>query len=933
MIWIGLNGRAAARRPNVLRRFPVVAFAALALGLATQTAVAQTLQQQQAPGAILQHPPAAPNVTRQPGQGAAPPQQRPEAAPTAPPAGGDESVDTTGVWYHLRQHDLNSAETEFKRLSQSHPRWQPPADLMFALRTAEFDAAKARHDTEEMRRLATSVGSFDRCGHPDLAWGIVEVPGIGDRQTLLDMARCADAGVAAGSMDRYLRGVAPANRMTTVTSLAQQQWPQSVRKVLDGAKLQASLDALATGHPTDAELADAEAMTTAAQNSGAAITLGWHYFKAGNAAKAKQWFSSALAWGGDSSAHEGLARSQLAEGDLDAVKRMIQSIPALRAPLADALLNRALTRVDQGASIDEIASDVKDAIEFGKSDAWETVGWRLLDHHRPDDALAAFTQAGEGENAVFGRIMAMRAAGQVAAADALACKRRSLSDRLTKACADSIAGRQLAAYKAGDYAEAEKLGDQLAAIAPDRLDARALTAWSAYHANNPQKAARIFAELYARKHDHDLANGLALSMRSAGQTEQLRALAASDKMLADVVAAQDADTGWYRKQFDLAATGPSPKEGLAGRPGWLVGAGMETAFITADQQPGQGLFKALAGQVFAQGMVGQTRLGFSVTGAGIDIGTPAPDALIGLRPLADQFPPTTGASLIQPAMTARWEAPDWTTSAMLGLTPLNGAVSPLPIGNVSVTHYMDPVILTGGFFARSVTNSLLSYAGMIDPVSGAAWGRVTDMGASFRTIYLPLDRVSLTFTGEGAYLAGDNVASNNRVSLRFDASYDFRPDNFDHLRFGPFLSFAHYERNLDFYTFGQGGYYSPDADTRGGVLLDLLTPEGRKWQIEFKQSVAYGKVSEAASPEFPLSSSMPTFAGTKLSGIDLDSQLRGSVLLSDHLILSGFAGYSNAPGYNGIVAGASLSIPFDMRRGVFSTDFPDSTFRPFDVWR
>jgi hypothetical protein len=57
------------------------------------------------------------------------------------------------------------------------------------------------------------------------------------------------------------------------------------------------------------------------------------------------------------------------------------------------------------------------------------------------------------------------------------------------------------------------------------------------------------------------------------------------------------------------------------------------------------------------------------------------------------------------------------------------------------------------------------------------------------------------------------------------------------------------------------------------------------------------------------------------------------VLLSDHLILSGFAAYSNAPGYTGFVAGLFLSIPFDARRGVFSADLPDSTFRPFSVWR
>jgi cellulose synthase operon protein C len=956
----GRTDRAAARRRNVLC-FLTRGLSVLALGLATQTTVAQqTLQQQQAPGVVVQHPQTVPTVTRQPGQGTPaqsteplPLQQQPQAAPTNPPPAAEQNVDTTGIWFHLHQHDVSAAEADFTRLTQAHPRWKPPPDLVFALRSAEFDAAKAKGDAAEMRRLVTSIGSFDRCAHPDLAWGIAEIPGVGDKETLLGMARhCTDTGIAAGSMDRYLRATPSASREVTAALLAQQQWPPSVSQVLDGVRLKASLDALASGHPTEAQVADAEATTKATKNAGAAIALGWHYLNGGNATKASDWFSSAISWGGGASAQEGLERSRQPGGGAVASKAPQpgeappataptgKAAPPAKTPIrpapaalpADAALAQALKRVDQGAPMNEIAADAQRAVELGKSDTWETVGWRLLDRQRSDDALTAFTRAGPTENAVFGRVTAAQKAGKEDEASGVACGQRTLSPRLAQACADSLASRQLAAYNANNFAEAEKLGDQLAEIAPDKAGPRALTAWSAYKTGDTKKAAGIFAELYHRNHDHDLANGLALSLRASGQTQVLRERAASDKTLGDIVAAQDADTAWYRKQFDLAATGPSPNPSLTGRSGWLVGTGMETT-ILADQLPGQGRFNALAGRVFAEGMVGSARLGFSLTGADIGIGTPLPDALIGMRPLPDRVSPTSGADLVVPNMTARWEWPDWTASTQLGLSPLNTAVGPLPTASASLAHYMDPVILNGRVFTQSVTNSLLSYGGMRDPVSGTAWGRVMDTGGSLQAIYLPVDRVSLSFTGEGAYLAGENVASNSRLSLRVDAAYDFRPENLDHLRVGPFVSFAHYERNLDFYTFGQGGYYSPDADTREGVLIDLLTAEGRKWQIEAKQSLAHGNVSEAASPEYPLSSSPLTFGGNRFTGIDIDTQLRGSVLVTDHLILSGFAGYSNAPGYKGYVAGLFVSIPFDARQGVFSTDLPDSTFRPFNVWR
>ncbi len=90
---------------------------------------------------------------------------------------------------------------------------------------------------------------------------------------------------------------------------------------------------------------------------------------------------------------------------------MVQSAPTLRAPLADALEARALTPVDHAAPMNEIAADVRSAVDFGKSDAREKVGWRLLDRHRPADALTAFTTAPPTENAVLGRVLATRAAG------------------------------------------------------------------------------------------------------------------------------------------------------------------------------------------------------------------------------------------------------------------------------------------------------------------------------------------------------------------------------------------------------------------------------------------------------------------------------------------------------------------------------------------
>ena len=391
MMWIGHAGGAAGRCRPFSARFLALLVSGLVFDLVAQKAPAQILQEKQrAPGVSVEQQSGTPTSETQGGEGGVQVQRKPtqrmelERTPTQeketlPPAAAAQPVDTTGIWYWLRMHNLKAAEAEFTRLSQANPEWRPPADLLTALREAE--------------------------------------------------------------------------------------------------------------HPTPAQLPVTEATIKTTRNAGSAIALGWHYFNRGNPAKAAQWFSDAISWGGDSSAHEGLGRSLLDQGNIDAVEKMRPLPPALREPLADALLHRALHGAGHEAPMTAIAADTNSAVDFGKTDAWETVGWRLLDHHRPDDALDAFTRAAPTENATFGRVLAMRASGHEAAASTLACDERSTSKRLGEACADSIASSELDAYNAGDFAEAEKLGDRLGEIAPERSDARALTAWSAYHAGDPKKAA------------------------------------------------------------------------------------------------------------------------------------------------------------------------------------------------------------------------------------------------------------------------------------------------------------------------------------------------------------------------------------------------------------------------------------------------------------
>ena len=149
---------------------------------------------------------------------------------------------------------------------------------------------------------------------------------------------------------------------------------------------------------------------------------------------------------------------------------------------------------------------------------------------------------------------------------------------------------------------------------------------------------------------------------------------------------------------------------------------------------------------------------------------------------------------------------------------------------------------------RILNNSLLSYAGAADPVTGAVWGGVTDTGLSLRAGRDFAHGWSGSTSVSFGLLTGRDVQSNSTVQSRtvLDREWIHRADF--RLSAGAVLSLWHYQSNESFYTFGQGGYYSPqryfsigvpvEAQGRHGLWsYDLRAVPSRDWTYE--QNVAY----------------------------------------------------------------------------------------------
>jgi tetratricopeptide (TPR) repeat protein len=177
---------------------------------------------------------------------------------------------------------------------------------------------------------------------------------------------------------------------------------------------------------------------------------------------------------------------------------------------------------------------------------------------------------------------------------------------------------------------------------------------------------------------------------------------------------------------------------------------------------------------------------------------------------------------------------------------------------------------------RVQTGSLLSYAGAADPVTGAVWGGVTDTALGVRASRDYANRWSASMSAELGLLTGRNVPSNVDLKWRgaLGREWVHRPDF--RLSAGAALSLWHYGTNESFYTFGQGGYYSPQRYVSIGVPIEI---EGRHGLLSYdvRATPSRSWTYEQNTPYYPGSGSLQALAGDPIHVAGAGGGLAGSL--------------------------------------------------------
>ena len=197
--------------------------------------------------------------------------------------------------------------------------------------------------------------------------------------------------------------------------------------------------------------------------------------------------------------------------------------------------------------------------------------------------------------------------------------------------------------------------------------------------------------------------------------------------------------------------------------------------------------------------------------------------------------------------------------ADIGTTPL-GFLTQNWIGGIKQKLDFGPVGLSLEASRRPMTSTLLSYAGTRDPVTGSVWGGMIATGG---TIGLSLDQGG-TFGGWTYYrarsLTGTNVQSNSDNQFMAGLNYRIINETDRQLSSGLTGMLWGFKNNAGEFTYGQGGYYSPQS-YRSVTLPLNYSQRFARFSYVIGGSVSSNWSRTDATPYFPTSNAYQTAAG------------------------------------------------------------------------
>ncbi|ATE77969.1 cellulose biosynthesis protein BcsC [Pseudomonas frederiksbergensis] len=261
--------------------------------------------------------------------------------------------------------------------------------------------------------------------------------------------------------------------------------------------------------------------------------------------------------------------------------------------------------------------------------------------------------------------------------------------------------------------------------------------------------------------------------------------------------------------------------------------------------------------------------------------------------------------------------------ADLGTTPLGfkyttatGGISvDRPISDSSNVRYGVSVS------RRPVTDSVTSFAGTTDKRSGQSWGGVTANGGRGQLSY---DDSEVGAYGYASWhqLLGNHVESNSRSELGSGVYWYLQNATDSKLTVGLSMTGISYANNQDYFTYGHGGYFSPQTFFALGVPVTWAQRTGRL-TYQVKGSVGVQHFEQDSVDYFPTDKALQAasglrYAGQNKTGIGYSVAAAAEYKVASNFLLGANLGLDNAHDYQQFSGALSLRYLFEDISGPMS---------------
>ena len=173
------------------------------------------------------------------------------------------------------------------------------------------------------------------------------------------------------------------------------------------------------------------------------------------------------------------------------------------------------------------------------------------------------------------------------------------------------------------------------------------------------------------------------------------------------------------------------------------------------------------------------------------------------------------------------------------------------VGGIKWSGQFDGVGVSAELSRRSVTDSILSFAGASDSLYQLQWGGVTKNGGRFDLSYDTDD--GGVYGGVGAYaLTGKNVVRNSSVDAGGGVYWKALKTKDSMLTAGVGMTALFYRQNLRYFTYGHGGYFSPQSYLALNVPVEWSGRSG-KFSYLLGGAVGVQHFKEDATLVYPFS--------------------------------------------------------------------------------